>query len=365
MTPDVRPIERTGKASQVLQELILVLREHAVLTLVVALHVLTAFVAAAIYGVPFEPALFSFLLSVLVRFFPLYLLFQAIRQLLLMVFIEKPDSPLGLMTRRTVNALLDYRQVFRGVLAISLFGLFTACFSYFKVLIPEINPFSWDPLFATVDRILHFGRDPYEWLMPVLGFPLATFLINFFYNVWLFLMYLVVLLACFSRFDPHSRMTFLVAFVLTWAIGGNLLAIVFSSGGPVFYELLGYGEDFVPLMTALQQFDEVYPVWALGMQAILWDGYIGEGPAMGISAMPSMHLASSTLLALYGFRHARWLGYLLGGFTFVILLGSVHLGWHYAIDSYAGILIAILCWKAAAVLVRMNMRWMESRQRQL
>jgi hypothetical protein len=31
----------------------------------------------------------------------------------------------------------------------------------------------------------------------------------------------------------------------------------------------------------------------------------------------------------------------------MILLGSVHLGWHYAIDAYAGILIAAAAWAGA------------------
>ena len=31
-------------------------------------------------------------------------------------------------------------------------------------------------------------------------------------------------------------------------------------------------------------------------------------------------------------------------FTFLIFLGSIHLGWHYAIDGYFGAALAVVCW---------------------
>jgi hypothetical protein len=36
----------------------------------------------------------------------------------------------------------------------------------------------------------------------------------------------------------------------------------------------------------------------------------------------------------------------------VILLGSVHLGWHYAVDGYAGLLLGWLAWIAAGPVAR-------------
>jgi membrane-associated phospholipid phosphatase len=166
------------------------------------------------------------------------------------------------------------------------------------------------------------------------------------YHHWLFITYFTVFVACFSVGDPRGRATFLVAFVLLWIIGGNILAILLSSAGPVFYDRLGYGADFEPLMDRLRAINETTRVPALAVQDLLWDGYANGGAAKGISAMPSMHMASTTLLMIYGWRCARWAGILLTVFAAVILLGTVHLGYHYAIDSYAGALIAVLCWKA-------------------
>ena len=97
-----------------------------------------------------------------------------------------------------------------------------------------------------------------------------------------------------------------------------------------------------------------YPIWSLGIMDALWKAYeTGDGVVNGISAMPSMHVGTSVLFALLGFASGkRWVGWLLAGFAALIMIGSVHLGWHYAIDGYAGALVAVFGWWAAGKLVR-------------
>ena len=217
-----------------------------------------------------------------------------------------------------------------------------------SLIIPALNEFSWDPLFAEVDRSLIGGHDPYSLLLSVTGTPFMTSVINAAYHFWLFLVYFIILLACFAKHDRPSGDTMLLAIALTFILGGNLMATIFSSAGPVYYGRLGYGDDFAPLMRTLNEFAETSPVWALNVQDTLWNTHAASGPISGISAMPSMHMASSTLLACYGFRYARWAGWLLTGFAVVILIGSVQLAWHYAIDSYAGAMLAIILWCVAS-----------------
>ena len=52
----------------------------------------------------------------------------------------------------------------------------------------------------------------------------------------------------------------------------------------------------------------------------------------------------------------RWAGYLLSAFAFLIFVGSIHLGWHYAIDGYAGAAVALFGWWAAGRLVMWDRR---------
>jgi hypothetical protein len=53
------------------------------------------------------------------------------------------------------------------------------------------------------------------------------------------------------------------------------------------------------------------------------------------------------LLALVARRNHPTLALVLWVYTGIVLIGSVNLGWHYAVDGYAGILGAIACWWVA------------------
>jgi hypothetical protein len=64
----------------------------------------------------------------------------------------------------------------------------------------------------------------------------------------------------------------------------------------------------------------------------------------GIAAMPSVHVALPVLYALAAWKLHRRLGILFGAYALLIFLGSVHLGWHYAVDGYVTLLIVPMVW---------------------
>ena len=68
--------------------------------------------------------------------------------------------------------------------------------------------------------------------------------------------------------------------------------------------------------------------------------------------MPSMHVVTSLLIALVCWRINRPLGVAMVVFLVVILIGSVHLGYHYAIDGYAAIVITLAIWSGVGWLLR-------------
>ncbi|MCH8197830.1 MAG: hypothetical protein IH904_07085, partial [Proteobacteria bacterium] len=49
-------------------------------------------------------------------------------------------------------------------------------------------------------------------------------------------------------------------------------------------------------------------------------------------------------------------GIVLTAYAVIIFIGSVHLGWHYAIDGYAGIAGTWLIWKFAGQMLRRGER---------
>ena len=84
----------------------------------------------------------------------------------------------------------------------------------------------------------------------------------------------------------------------------------------------------------------------------LWLDYkmVFEGTISGISAMPSLHNAMCVLLFLAARNIDRRLAAAAAIFALLIFIGSVHLGWHYAIDAYISLFGVLVIWKLAGFL---------------
>ncbi len=249
---------------------------------------------------------------------------------------------------------LTWDRLLPGALVLLTLPSFTSIFTAMKLLIPELRPFSWDPTFAVWDRALHGGSDPWRLIHPLLDQPWITTTINACYHLWFFILIAVVFWQAFSLANPRLRMRFFLSFVLAWALIGTLAATLLSSAGPVYYErVTGDGAPFGPLMAYLNAAAEVSPVWALDVQDMLWASYSAGKTELGggISAMPSLHVAMAVLLVLLAASISRVLTWLFGAFALVTMIGSVHLGWHYAIDGYAAALMMWAIWSATKWLV--------------
>jgi hypothetical protein len=221
-----------------------------------------------------------------------------------------------------------------------------------KNLIPFIHPFSWDVPLAELDRLLHGGH-PWELLQPVLGHPRITQAISRIYLLWFVLLFGAW--GVWALTSHPERMRFLISYVLCWILLGNLAAAVFSSAGPVFYaEVTGDSETFGNLMRYLHTVDSQSPLPSMEIRDRLWRAYLGStgDMASGISAMPSLHVAIVTLCAISGWYVNRLVGGLMTLFAIVIFIGSIHLGWHYAIDGYASALATAAIWIAVGRLLR-------------
>ncbi|UVK41626.1 phosphatase PAP2 family protein [Mesorhizobium sp. AR10] len=261
--------------------------------------------------------------------------------------IKRDPEPLGTFLRSLGSFFGDAERNANSLNGLAATLGFISSVGVLKGAIAILSPFSWDQALAHADRVLHFGRAPHEWLWFIVQSPSALKMLNIAYNFWFIVLIATIFTACITRKDTRLRHQFLMSFMLVWTLGGFFLAMGLSSAGPCYYERLGLGGDFHPLMQALTAADRIYPVWALSTQDLLWSGYIGATHgSIGISAFPSMHVAMAVLFALYATRRSRLAGLLMWAFAAIIMVGSVVLGWHYALDGYAGALISIAIWKA-------------------
>jgi PAP2 superfamily len=284
---------------------------------------------------------------------PLVLFCIAVLRFYHVVRFDRPEQPTLAIIRDWAAFAVHSRRWANGLPIVFISVVFTLVFADIQGKTLRLNPAVWDESFASIDRIVHFGKQPWQWLQPILGHPYLTFLINLNYNIWYFVVWTVLVYFAFQDRPSQLRTQFFLSFLLTWVIGGSVLAIIFSSGGPCYYARLGLSPDpFADLMTYLRATNEIVPVWAVDMQDILWKGHLAHAELSEVSAMPSMHNATTLLLVLAAFRLSTFWGWVLALHAVLVFIGSIALAWHYAIDSYVAWALVAAIWVMMAPVAR-------------
>lgn len=227
----------------------------------------------------------------------------------------------------------------RRTLAIWTFGVFLAginmtTFMWTKPLLNYLVPFWADPLLANIDNALFLGHDPWTLLTWLNSTPAAIF----YHRGWFAIM-ILTLVVVLSATPSRQRSASLLTYFLLWSVIGPLIHVLLPAVGPIFYAQMGYGDRFADLQGVAETNQ---------MAAYLWQVYAGEGfgPGSGISAMPSMHIATTAwmMISIYLFAR-RWFVAMCVAAVMIFLL-SIALGWHYAADGIVGAAAAVACYKA-------------------
>ncbi|WP_279480617.1 phosphatase PAP2 family protein [Aureimonas sp. SK2] len=259
--------------------------------------------------------------------------------------VTRPASPIRHMGAQAWQAL-KAGWLERWVPMAIAASLLMIVFADTKTDIPLLaGGFRWDETFHRLDVALHGGVAPWELLQPVLGYPLVTFVLNLNYSIWFTLMWGMFFFHQSLRGGTPGRTRFLATFVLLWTVGGTLLATIFSSAGPCYYGLVVGGADpYQPLMSYLRQADTQFPLMALDLQDMLWSLHSAGTEGFGISAMPSLHNAMALLMVLASWKLHPLARAVFGVHAILVFLGSIHLGWHYAVDAYASFALTLAIW---------------------
>lgn len=241
----------------------------------------------------------------------------------------------------------------RGAPMLLALIVFMTAFSTMKSAIPQFHPFTWDHVWIAADRSIH-GTDPWRLMQPVLGYPIVTAVLALLYHLWILLIYAGCVYFCFFVPDHELRARYFIGFFGIWTMIGVVLATALASVGPCFVGPLLGNHHYDAQMAYLHAANAHVPIMVLPVQQELLAWYLANshGLGRGITAMPSMHVALAFLFFLAMRKVSRRAGIAAFLFCVVILVSSVHLAYHYAVDGYVSIAVTALIWWAAGALVR-------------
>lgn len=227
--------------------------------------------------------------------------------------------------------------------------LMHASFSLMKTSMPYISGFWADPVLAQIDRALHFGRDPYELAFAVVdrlpalpGWSAEVYIL-----AWTPFAFALPIIIAATDDDWQRSKRFLILHTVAWIFIGNILALAGMSAGPVYFDRLLETERFAGLTQMLA--GSGIAEGSIGrIQEGLWKVYVDYGQAIGsgISAFPSVHVATATVAALYLYERCRWLAPVSVAYVGAIQFYSVLTGYHYALDGYVSIIVVTALWVA-------------------
>lgn len=205
-------------------------------------------------------------------------------------------------------------------------------FGFLNNLIPLINPRTIDPTLIKWDYWL-FGVNPTVWLQS-LHYPLLTEILQWSYLGYYFLP-LVVPVGLHLANKPEKVDEYLTivltAFYLFYF--GNL---IFPAYGPRFY-------------LAHLHTEPLQGIWlADGVQHTL-----NNLEKIQLDAFPSGHATIIFILMYYTWKHVRKLFWLILPVCVALLISTVYLRLHYAVDIIAGLILTVfVIWLLGLILSR-------------
>jgi len=229
--------------------------------------------------------------------------------------------------------------------------LLAHAYSWLKVFVPFVNARRWDVELAWLDQALHLGLSPSLFLVALFeGTPVLP-LIDWSYFLWL--PFALLGFGFFAAFpDRETRERYAASHVLLWALGAwGYVAM------PALGPALAFPDEWKAVRAGMPLNSGGQVTLLLNYQLVLDARRDGTppapylNPALGVAAMPSLHVGVDVLLLVWCRRRARALAPFALAVLLLHLLGSVATGWHYAVDAWAGAGLALFAAWAAGRLV--------------
>ena len=247
--------------------------------------------------------------------------------------------------RRTeyTNLIRSRRWMTDSIRIILFSALSVHVYGWIKLSVPLLHPQLFDSELWNIDRAIFFGHSPNIFFLDLFSTSLRFF-------DWTYANVFVASLNIASIYflsepDERVRIGFTNANTLMW-IAGAWLYLLIPSLGPAYR----FPSVWLPLSAMLTNTQQLQRILMNNYQNVLHNQAVNI--LLGIAAFPSLHVAFEMLVTLW--MRGRW-RLLFALITLIIFLGSIITGWHYLIDSIAGIVLALLSYLAIAIPQRRKM----------
>jgi hypothetical protein len=282
-------------------------------------------------GIRLGGSALAYLVDATLHRLPVVVLLGVSLQLLGHLFAwRSPASWLRAVTRPA--ALLLWGRIL-GALVLLNFAYW-----WLKVNVPLLRADLLDRELWRLDQWLHFGVSPAVFAAELLAGTPAAGWIDRWYFLWLTTV-VAMQSAVFLSARADRRRNFAFACLALW-VAGAWLYVALPAVGPAF----AVPEAFREALAGMPH--------ATDIQRRLWANYLEitasrsgvplppMKPFLAVAAMPSLHVGAHWLFALWARRRAPRLFVPWAAATALTFFGSLATGWHYAVDGYAGMLLA-------------------------
>lgn len=232
------------------------------------------------------------------------------------------------------RAALDLAAFLR---ALAAFLAILVAYTNLKSRVLLLHPTLYDRELARVDAWIHFaGGDLLAWVLERTADPDRMHALGLLYfYAWLGLA--IPFAIAFARGGGRAARRILAALGLVY-VAGAVLYVALPAVGPAFFERarwshLAGSPTWIVQERMLAQ-----------LRAVAADPGNGIVPFSGLAAFPSLHLATIFLGVLAAWRWSRWLLVALVPFSLAVAWSAVAWGWHYAVDFYPGVALAVGGW---------------------
>ena len=304
--------------------------------ILVAIYVIFALILSAVFGFNIDFTII-FHMQYDITFIVIVLLYLVIHAALMALHTRRTgeDSVLfGPYWRKKLkNSYFNWRKLIDLIKVLLLLKLTLLIYCNIKQAIPFINRNIYDSQLLFADKIFHFGLNPNTVTIKLFGSDFIAGAMDRIYISWYMLKPMV--LAYFAIIpDRRTHIRFFTSYFAMWIFGG-ICALLIPSLGPIYTNPEWFSGLNIPFANRLQQMLLNHYEAALANPG-KYKVFIYEG----IAAFPSLHVGIVALFAFFLWKINRKIGIAMFLYVALIQLGSVLLGWHYAIDGYVTIGLA-------------------------